>query len=37
MQFPMIYADDAGETHFGLTDLPERDVALGPPPTPQGR
>ena len=37
MQFLMIYADDAGESHFGFTDLPERDVALGPPPNPAGQ
>lgn len=37
MQFPMIYTDAAGETHFRLADLPERDVALGPPPNPAGQ
>jgi quercetin dioxygenase-like cupin family protein len=37
MKFPMIYADDQGETHFGLTDLPEEELAMGPPPNPPGQ
>lgn len=37
MKFPMIYADEQGETHFGLSDLLEREVAMGPPPNPPGK
>jgi quercetin dioxygenase-like cupin family protein len=37
LQFPTIYADEYGETHFGQTDLPERELAVGPPPNPVGR
>jgi quercetin dioxygenase-like cupin family protein len=36
MKFPMIYTDDQGETHFGVSDLPDREVAMGPPPNPPG-
>jgi hypothetical protein len=37
MRFPMIQADARGETHFGVQDIPERVLALGPPPNPRGR
>ena len=37
MKFPMIYADEQGETHFGVQDLPDREVAMGPPPNPTGQ
>jgi len=37
MKFPMIHADEQGETHFGLQDIPEREVAMGPPPNPAGK
>jgi hypothetical protein len=37
MKFPMIYADDQGETHFDLCDLSEQELAMGPPPNPPGQ
>jgi quercetin dioxygenase-like cupin family protein len=37
MKFPMICADEQGETYFGVQDLPEREVAMGPPPNPAGK
>lgn len=37
MKFPMIHADERGETHFGIRDIPERELAMGPPPNPAGR
>lgn len=37
MQFPHIHADDQGETHIGLLDLPEHEARVGPPPNPLGR
>lgn len=37
MRFPMIHADDRGETHFGIHDVPERELAVGPPPNPLGQ
>jgi quercetin dioxygenase-like cupin family protein len=37
MKFPMIHADERGETHFGVHDIPHREVAMGPPPNPTGQ
>ncbi len=37
MKFPMIHADEQGETHFGVQDLPDREVPFGPPPNPTGQ
>ncbi|MGZ9189770.1 MAG: hypothetical protein ACXW39_06920 [Nitrospira sp.] len=37
MKFPMIYADAHGETHFGVEDIEDRALALGPPPNPAGQ
>jgi quercetin dioxygenase-like cupin family protein len=37
MKFPMIYADEQGETHFGVQEIPDRKVAMGPPPNPTGQ
>jgi quercetin dioxygenase-like cupin family protein len=37
MRFPMIQADERGETHFGVQDVPERELAVGPPPNPVGQ
>lgn len=37
MRFPMIHADERGETHFGVHDLPDRELAVGPPPNPVGQ
>ena len=37
MKFPMVHANEQGETHFGLQDIPEREVAMGPPPNPAGK
>ena len=33
----MVCADEQGETYFGVQDLPEREVAMGPPPNPAGK
>jgi len=37
MKFPMIHADERGETHFGVQDIPDREFAVGPPPNPMGQ
>jgi quercetin dioxygenase-like cupin family protein len=37
MKFPMIHADEQGETHFGTQDVPEQEVPFGPPPNPSGQ
>ena len=37
MQFPLIQADEQGETHFGVQDLPDCEMAMGPPPNPAGQ
>jgi hypothetical protein len=37
VKFPRIYADEQGETHIGVLDLPEHEAPLGPPPNPMGR
>jgi quercetin dioxygenase-like cupin family protein len=37
MKFPMIYADEQGETHFGVQDVPDRELAMNPPPNPTGQ
>jgi hypothetical protein len=37
MKFPMIHADERGETHFGVQDIPDREIAMGPPPNPTGQ
>jgi len=37
MKFPMIHTDERGETRFGVQDLPERELAAGPPPNPMGQ
>jgi quercetin dioxygenase-like cupin family protein len=37
MKFPMIHADEQGETHFGILDIQDREVAMGPPPNPTGK
>jgi quercetin dioxygenase-like cupin family protein len=37
MKFPMIHADERGETRFGVQDIPEHEFAMGPPPNPTGR
>jgi len=36
MKFPMIHADQHGETHFGIEDVGSREVPFGPPPNPTG-
>jgi hypothetical protein len=28
MKFPMIHADERGETHFGVQDIRDRELAL---------
>jgi len=37
MKFLIIHADEEGGTHFGVRDIPDREVALGPPPNPMGQ
>ena len=37
IRIPRVFADEQGETHFGVMELPRRDAALGPPPHPVGR
>jgi quercetin dioxygenase-like cupin family protein len=37
MKFPRIYADEQGETHISVRDLPEHEAPFGPPPNPMGR
>ena len=37
MKFPRIYADDHGETHIGVADIPEHEAPVGPPPNPVGK
>ncbi len=36
MDVPMIQADEAGETSFGVRAVPGREVPFGPPPNPTG-
>jgi len=36
MRFPNIYADEYGETHFGVHEMLDRELAMGPPPNPKG-
>ncbi|MEZ6141767.1 MAG: hypothetical protein R3B84_14445 [Zavarzinella sp.] len=37
MKFPTIQTNEQGETCFALQDLPEKELAVGPPPNPMGR
>jgi quercetin dioxygenase-like cupin family protein len=37
MKFTTIQADGQGETHFGVRDIPDREVPFGPPPNRTGR
>jgi quercetin dioxygenase-like cupin family protein len=37
MKFTRMYADEQGETHLGVLEVPRHDAALGPPPNPVGR
>jgi len=37
MKFSMIHADEQGATHFSVHDIPERELAMGPPPNPTGQ
>jgi len=37
MKFPRIYADEQGETHIGVRDVPEHEARVGPPPNPVGQ
>ena len=36
MKVPTIQADNAGETSFGVKELPDQEVPFGPPPNPTG-
>lgn len=36
MKFPKIYSDDYGDTHFGIHETMDRELAMGPPPNPMG-
>jgi quercetin dioxygenase-like cupin family protein len=33
----MIHADERGDTHFGVQDIPQSELAVGPPPNPAGQ
>ena len=35
--FPRVHADEHGDTHVGVREIPTHDAALGPPPNPVGR
>ena len=37
MKITRVYADELGETHLGVLEVPRHDAALGPPPNPVGR
>ena len=37
MRFPMIHADERGETHLGVQEFQDRELAMGPPPNPAGQ
>jgi len=37
MKFPRICADEQGETHIGVRDVPEHEARVGPPPNPVGQ
>jgi quercetin dioxygenase-like cupin family protein len=37
MQFPRIHADEQGETHIGVLDMPEHQARVRPPPDPVGQ
>lgn len=37
MKFPRIYADEQGETHIGVRDVPAHEARVGPPPNPVGQ
>ena len=37
MKFPMIHADEQGQTHFGVKDIRDLELAVGPPPNPPGQ
>jgi hypothetical protein len=37
MKFPRIYADEQGETHIGVCDVPAHEARVGPPPNPVGQ
>jgi hypothetical protein len=37
MEFPAIYTDEQGETHFGVQEIPSREAAVGPSLIPPGR
>lgn len=37
MQFASIDTDASGETHFGVQELAEREMSVGPPPNPTGK
>jgi len=37
MKITRVYADEQGETHLGVLEVPRHDAPLGPPPNPVGR
>lgn len=37
MKFPVVHADEQGETHFGVRDIEDHELAVGPPPNPLGQ
>ena len=36
MKFPVIRADETGETSFGVREIPVQQASFGPPPNPTG-
>ena len=36
MKFPVIQADETGETSFGVRETPDQEASFGPPPNPTG-
>ena len=34
MKFPVIQADERGETSFGVREISDQEVPFGPPPSP---
>ena len=37
MKFPVVEADERGESVFGVREVPDEEVPFGPPPNPTGK
>jgi hypothetical protein len=37
INFPRVHADEQGDTHIGVREMPTHDAALGPASNPVGR